>query len=127
MRNSDSHCRAIFQQYRLDTMSALNQSKLYSSTARNLGGRNGIFNDACVAHTQGYYGDYYDNTKWEVPENSGMTLAKSLHLWMDEGASGAAAIHVDKNPWPANGNCHTAGSAAAGSAASVYEYAAVAN
>lgn len=42
-----------FQQYRLDTMAALNASGLFQPRSGH-----GIWNDACIAHTQGYYGDY---------------------------------------------------------------------
>lgn len=40
---------------------ALNASGLYSGAP----GR-AIWNDACIAHSQAYYGDYMDNAAWEV-------------------------------------------------------------
>jgi hypothetical protein len=69
---------ASFQQYRLDGMAALKAAGLYEARHGY-----GIWNDACIAHTQGYYGDYMDNTLWEVPSSSGMTLAHSLKTWLD--------------------------------------------
>ena len=53
---------AAFLEYRTATMAALNASGLYV-----LRPGHGMFNDACIVHTQGYYGDWYDNAKWEVP------------------------------------------------------------
>jgi hypothetical protein len=64
--------------------------------------------DLSKHHPKGYYGDYMDNRGWEVPAGSGMTLAKSLAVWM-AGATGDAAMHVDPKPWPANQPCHTDG------------------
>lgn len=92
-----------FQQYRVATMSALNASGLYKSRPGF-----GMFNDACITHTQGYYGDYMDNKKWEVPAGSGVTLAQSLKAWLDSGSGGGANknVHVDRVPWPENKPCH---------------------
>ena len=89
-------------------MAALNASGLY---ARKAGG--GMWNDACIAHTQGYYGDYMDNSKWEVPSGSGMTLAKSLMQWLSSSSNGRTGFksdapsnyHVDEIPWPRNKGC----------------------
>ena len=58
----------VFQQYRLDMMSRLNASGLFRS-------RKGyaIWNDGCIAHTQGYYGDYMDNPASAIPSGSANT------------------------------------------------------
>jgi hypothetical protein len=68
-----------------------------------------VWNDACIAHTQGYYGNYYDNKEWEVPAGSGMTLAKSLAQWWGSGGDGASSssanFHVDVVSWPDNKPC----------------------
>jgi hypothetical protein len=71
----------------------------------------GMFNDACIAHTQGYYGDYMDNREWEVPASSGTTLAQSLKRWLESSMAStpentrASNIHVDAVSWPMNAPC----------------------
>ena len=96
-----------FQQYRVDTMIALNSSGLYRQRPGN-----GIWNDACIAHTQGYYGDYYDNTEWEVPAHSGITLAHSINTWLNDSmghSNSTNNIHIDIVPWPNNKPCSAMG------------------
>ena len=39
-----------------------------------------MFNDACIAHTQGYYGDYMDNDLWEVPASTLTSYLAIVHL-----------------------------------------------
>jgi hypothetical protein len=121
-----------FQQYRLDGMAALKAAGLYEARHGY-----GIWNDACIAHTQGYYGDYMDNSEWEVPAKSGVTLAQSLKQWLDSSmattrataAADTAAevggglsnsnMHVDQVGWPKNAPCSKLGllDAAAGGGA----------
>lgn len=93
-----------FLQYGEDLKAACNASGLYSGVTNRA-----IWTDACIAHTQGYYGDYYDNTEWEVPSGSGNTLAASVYKWVSGEAVGTAARHVDTVPWPENKPCSTAG------------------
>ena len=87
-----------FQQYRLDTMSQLNASGLFRPRKGY-----GIWNDACIAHTQGYYGDYMDNPAFAIPSSSGNTLAASLHAWVN--SADALPLHIDDVPWPDNHGC----------------------
>jgi hypothetical protein len=91
---------SAFQAYRVATMAALNASGLFA-------GREGygIWNDACIAHTQGFYGDYYDNTAWRVPASAGPTLAQSVAAWL----AGRPSTHVDEVAWPNNSPCHSFG------------------
>jgi hypothetical protein len=95
---------------------ASNQRSEKHSVGKQISG--GIWNDACIAHTQGYYGDYMDNPNFEVPAGSGMTLAKSLMQWWEGTASAAASVaaetavvtnyHVDAVQWPNNAPCKSA-------------------
>lgn len=107
-----------FQQYRRDEMTALNVSGLYRVRPGYA-----IFNDACIAHTQGYYGDYMDNKDWEVPAKSGLTLSRSLELWLSNalpssgdrpgarrldvsrGGTRETNVHIDLQSWPQNEPC----------------------
>jgi hypothetical protein len=115
-------------------LTALNASGLLTPSVSSAGSagstKGGIWNDACLAHTQGYYGDYMDNTKFEVPAGSGMTLARSLADWWrstnatdnattrdsrgDQGVPSsqhrlsAANYHVDAVQWPNNAPCKSA-------------------
>ena len=61
-----------------------------------------------------------DNPDWEVPEHSGMTLARSLALWLNAsmqqqqpggGADSSSNVHVDAEPWPHNQPCSHSGEA----------------
>jgi hypothetical protein len=102
-KNCSSQQLQSFQQYRVDMMAALRASGLYTVRAGY-----GMFNDACIAHTQGYYGDYYDNPEWEVPAQSGTTLAHSLNRWLADSIGGRNNdnnIHVDQVAWPNNQPC----------------------
>ena len=109
-----------FQQYRLDGMAALKAAGLYEARHGY-----GIWNDACIAHTQGYYGHYMDNADWEVPAKSGVTLAQSIKQWLDSSMAAAAAaaggdglsnMHVDQVAWPNNAPCSKLGLLAAAAA-----------
>ena len=105
--NCNSSQLQSFQQYRIDTMSALNASGLYR---RRQG--HGMWNDACIAHTQGYYGDYMDNHAWEVPAQSGITLARSLEMWLSasmRNGNNTDNVHVDVESWPHNQPCSRSG------------------
>jgi len=71
-----------------------------------------VWNDACIAHTQGYYGDYMDNPAFEVPAGSGVTLAASLQCWLNASTStlctSMGSVHIDLVSWPQNAPCSKA-------------------
>ena len=48
--------------------------------AKGFSAGNAIWNDACIAHTQGYYGDYYDNAAYAIPSGSGACERRPLFL-----------------------------------------------
>eukprot|EP00039_Didymoeca_costata_P009164 m.121179 g.121179 ORF g.121179 m.121179 type:complete len:411 (+) comp14383_c0_seq3:61-1293(+) len=92
----------MFQEYHVAQRNALNMTGLYNKSG------NGIWNDACMAHSQGYYGSYYNNVEWEVPANSGMTLAKSIFCFLNGCDSVPSNFHHDIVEWPNNGPCSKA-------------------
>ena len=95
---------ADFQHYRNLTLAAMHGAGLLTP---NAGG--GAWADACIAHVQGYDGDFGDNPKYRVPGGTGVTVAESLAKWVASNANGvvtdAANYHVDALPWPLNKPC----------------------
>lgn len=58
-----------------------------------------------MAHSQGFYGYFLDNPRFEVPMNSGNTLSKTMNAWVTGEQMGKEAVHVDTVPWPQNRPC----------------------
>ena len=89
---------ATFQRYHETEKHALNASGLYGPSR----GQRSAWNDACIAHSQAYYGQYMDNEAWKVPALTGVTLATSLLQWVQ----GKGAVRVDRVTWPGNVACN---------------------
>eukprot|EP00045_Choanoeca_perplexa_P013817 m.158314 g.158314 ORF g.158314 m.158314 type:complete len:391 (+) comp16467_c0_seq4:37-1209(+) len=70
-----------------------------------------MWSDACVAHSQAYYGHYFNNTRWMVPSGRGLTLVDSIDTWYNSLAAGTlnstAVKRIDTCEWPCNDGCHT--------------------
>ena len=57
-----------------------------------------IWSDACVAHSQLFYGHYLNNVDWQVDNR---TAAMALSNW----TSGGPKKSIDEKPWPGNAGC----------------------
>ena len=108
---------AAFQHYSAGLVGAMRSAQLFD-VARD-GQRqgqglqrahNGVWCDACIAHTQCFYSHYYNNAHWQVPAHSGDTIAAALQRWLLHTnmlgiASTTNNTHVDAMPWPDNAPC----------------------
>jgi hypothetical protein len=73
----------------------------------------GAWVDACIAHIQGYDGDFGDNPAYKVPGSMGITVAQSLAAWLAANEGGPVVnvsnYHVDAVRWPHNAPCAKSG------------------
>jgi hypothetical protein len=95
---------ADFQHWRNLTLAGLRDAKLLAPAP---GG--GAWVDSCIAHVQGYDGDFGDNSDFRIPGGTGVTVAESLKQWVASNSNGAVLdannYHVDQVPWPLNKPC----------------------
>lgn len=87
---------AAFQNFHSTMLNVMTEVGVFNRTGL------GMWCDSCTAHSQAYYGDYYNNTHWEVSSGSGNTLVASIAAWM-EGQS--ARIEIDRCDYPCNSGC----------------------
>ena len=98
---------AAFQGFRTVLLQTMKSVGAFSLPATN-----GAWSDACPAHSQAYYGDYYNNVQWEVPHGSEATLGVSIHDWflttLEFNPYDDAVVdnfHIDTCAWPCNLPC----------------------
>jgi hypothetical protein len=99
----------LFQGFKQYVMQGLKDAGVLSSAVARIGGgsrlHRSIFSDACIAHSQDYYGHYFTNREWMVDNQ---TIAETMGAWVF-GSETLAPEVVDQVDWPLNKPCASAG------------------
>lgn len=96
-----------FQAFKQSMLEGLHDAGVLTAAAPASSGRlhRSIFSDACIAHSQDYYGHYFTNLDWRVDNQ---TIAETMGAWVLGSATLKPEV-VDSADWPMNRPCATAG------------------